>query len=162
MSRVAQVFLGDPVSLIANALRLRRIFQLSRGETSMKRRIDLRAALVFATALFVGAAAMAADPAPTPEPDPTAAQRQSMAEVHRKMAECLVSTRPFAECRAEMQASCQAEHAGGCPMMGGSMGPGMGGGMHGPGMMGGSMGQGMGRGMHGSGMMGAPSGGDSK
>lgn len=103
----------------------------------MKRRLDLRLALGFAAALFAGNAAIAADPAAAPA-DPTAEQRQAMAETHRKMAECLVSTRPFEECRAEMHASCQAQHMGGCPMMGGPMGPGMGRGMHGPGMMGGA------------------------
>lgn len=102
----------------------------------MRRRIDLRRVVVFATALCIGTAAMAADPAPPPGADPTPEQRQAMAAVHRKMAECLVSTRPFEECRAEMHATCQAEHMGGCPMMGGPMGQGMGRGMHGPGMMG--------------------------
>lgn len=104
----------------------------------MLRRLDLRLALVVAAALCAGGAAMAADPALPPLADPTPEQRQAMAEVHRKMAECLVSTRPFEECRAEMHASCQAQHMGGCPMMGGPMGPGMGRGMHGPGMMGGA------------------------
>lgn len=103
----------------------------------MKRRIDLRLALGFSAALLAAHAAIAADPAPPPPSDPTTEQRQAMAEAHRKMGECLVSTRPFEECRAEMHATCQAQHMGGCPMMGG-MGAGMGRGMHGPGMMGGA------------------------
>jgi hypothetical protein len=80
--------------------------------------------------------ALAQSPAPA---DPSAEQRQKMAEIHRKMADCLVSERPIAECRAEMHASCQSMMgADGCPMMG--MGPGM-----------------MGRGRMGGGMMpGAP------
>jgi len=57
-----------------------------------------------------------------------------MAEIHRKMAECLASTRPIAECRDEMRTSCQRRLGQtGCPMMGG-MGAGMGHGRMGGGM----------------------------
>jgi hypothetical protein len=57
-----------------------------------------------------------------------------MATVHQKMAECLRSDRPIAECRAEMMKSCKGVMGeAGCPMMG-TMGGGMG-----PGMMGGGM-----------------------
>jgi hypothetical protein len=74
---------------------------------------------------------------------PSAEQRQRMAEVHQKMADCLKSNRPFADCRAEMHQACRGMMGeAACPMMGqggGGMGPGMmghGKGM-GPGMMGG-------------------------
>jgi len=64
--------------------------------------------------------------------DPTPEQRQKMAEVHQKMAECLKSTKPFSECREEMMQSCRGMTGeAACPMMG--MGPGMKG--HGMGMM---------------------------
>jgi hypothetical protein len=74
---------------------------------------------------------------------PSTEQRQRMAEVHQKRADCLKSSRPIAECRAEMHQACRGMMGeAACPMMGqggGGMGPGMmghGRGM-GPGMMGG-------------------------
>lgn len=97
--------------------------------------------LAVAIGMFsIGAVAQAEETSPPAPADPTPAQRQAMAAIHRKMAECLASERPFAECRAEMHASCRATlGAQGCPMMqGGGMGPGMRGGgrrMHGEGMM---------------------------
>lgn len=108
-------------------------------------RTSRRFVLATAIAMFaIGGMARAAETPPPAPADPTPAQRQEMAAIHRKMAECLVSERPFAECRAEMHPSCQTTlGVHGCPMM-------QGGGM-GPGMMGG-------RGMHGGGMpQGAPS-----
>jgi hypothetical protein len=94
-----------------------------------------RYGLITALALVVGAVAWAADPQP---PDPSPEARGRMAAIHERMAACLKSDRPFAECRAEMWKDCQ-EHMGkdGCPMLGpgGGMGPGMGGRRHGPGMM---------------------------
>jgi hypothetical protein len=99
--------------------------------------MKLRFALTLAAVLLASGAAFAEDPAPPPPADPTTEQRQQMAETHRKMAECLASTRPIAECHAEMHASCQANHMQGCPMLGAPMGGGMGRGMrHGPGAMG--------------------------
>ncbi len=81
----------------------------------------------------------AADPKKAPPPEPSAEQRQKMAEVHEKMAECLRSSRPLAECRSEMATACQGMlGAGACPMMGrgrGGLGPGMMGSGMGPGMM---------------------------
>ena len=57
-----------------------------------------------------------------------------MAEVHQKMADCLRSSRPFADCRSEMVAACHdMTGTGSCPMMGDGRG-GMGPGMMGPGM----------------------------
>ncbi len=40
-----------------------------------------------------------------------------MADGHQRMAECLRSTRPMKECRAEMKKSCEGMHGeGGCSM----------------------------------------------
>jgi hypothetical protein len=76
-------------------------------------------------------AALAAEPGAGAAVDPTPAQRQTMAEIHRKMADCLVSKSPIAECRADMQKNCVAIMGqNGCPMMMGTMGTG-GGMMHG-------------------------------
>lgn len=107
----------------------------------MKRRFGIAAAILMFS--ISGIARAAESPPPVPA-DPTPSQRQGMAAIHRKMAECLASERPFAECRAEMHASCQTTlGAQGCPMMqGGGMGPGMmgGGRMRGGGMMEGASG----------------------
>jgi len=104
----------------------------------------LRALALLPLVLHVGSVLALGVPGDPGRTRLTPEQRQQMAETHRKMAECLVSTRPFAECRAEMHASCQANHADGCPMMGGPMGPG-------------GMGRGMGMGMRqGPGAMDAP------
>jgi hypothetical protein len=88
--------------------------------------------LVASPALAQPGEATAADPAPE--------TRKQMATVHERMAECLRSDRPIAECRTEMMASCRAlrMHEGDCPMMGAGgrgMGPGMGTGRMGPGTM---------------------------
>jgi len=93
-------------------------------------------------ALLAAPMAFAAEPEKNAPSDPSPEAREKMAAVHQKMAECLRSSRPMAECRAEMTNSCR-EMMGdsGCPMMGG--GPG---GM-GPGMMGHGKGGGMGGGM---------------
>jgi hypothetical protein len=95
-----------------------------------------------ALSLASAGAALAADPQAAAPADPTPAARQQMAEVHEKMAACLRSDRPIAECRAEMWKSCQSMTGeSGCPM-GGGMGPGMGRGMmHRRGMMQGGAGQ---------------------
>lgn len=83
-------------------------------------------------------AALAADPAKPAPADPSPEQRHKMAEVHQRMADCLVSARPMAECRGEMQKSCQEMKGQNvCSMMDGGMGPGM---------MGGGMMQGQGMG----------------
>lgn len=78
-----------------------------------------------------------ADAQQTAPPDPSPASRQKMAEVHQRMATCLRSDKPIAECRSDMLKNCQdLMGKEGCPMMG-SWGGGMG-----PGMMGGRMMQG--------------------
>jgi hypothetical protein len=86
-----------------------------------------------------GAPAFAAEPKTSAPAEPGAEQREKMAAVHQKMAECLRSARPMAECRSEMANSCH-EMMGdsGCPMMGSGAG-GMGPGMMGHGQMGGGM-----------------------
>jgi len=85
---------------------------------------------------MVAAATMvaAADAQQGGPPELSPASRQKLADVHDRMAACLRSDKPIAQCRSEMLKNCQ-EMMGkeGCPMMG----PG-GGGM-GPGMMGGRM-----------------------
>jgi hypothetical protein len=53
----------------------------------------------------------------------TKEQRQKMAEVHQKMADCLKSDKPLSECRSEMMKACHENMGGkGCPMMGHHMG----------------------------------------
>jgi hypothetical protein len=92
---------------------------------------------IVALALTVASAALAQESPPSAPPAPTPEARAQMAAVHEKMATCLRSERPIAECRAEMWQGCQ-QHMGpeGCPMMGrGMMGRGMMGGQgRGPGM----------------------------
>lgn len=102
-------------------------------EVSMTNRTNRWYGLVAGLALLGSGTAFAAD-----EPSPE--QRQQMAAVHQKMADCLKSSRPMGECRSEMLTNCQSMMgAAGCPMMesaGGTMGPGMMGSGMGPGMMG--------------------------
>jgi len=104
-------------------------------------------ALMAALALTWAASTHAAEPKKSAPAAPTPEVRQQMADVHQKMAECLRSDRPIAECRTEMTKSCQGlVGQASCPMMGagaGGMGPGMmgGGSMHGGTMGGGMMGQ---------------------
>lgn len=68
------------------------------------------------------------------KPQPTIAQRQTMterhkklADIHTKMAICLESDKTHTACRQEMIDSCSNDFAGSCPMMGmgGSKGKGM-------------------------------------
>jgi hypothetical protein len=84
---------------------------------------------IVALALLVLASAWptwAADAKRTPPPEPTTEQRQKMAEAYQKMAECLRSNRPMAECRSEMAGACHTMGPGICPGMGrGGMSPGM-------------------------------------
>lgn len=69
---------------------------------------------------------------------PTHAQREKMAQIHERMAECLRSDRSFADCRQAMMRACRAElGTGGCRMMQGGRPWGRRGGMmRGGGMMG--------------------------
>jgi hypothetical protein len=96
----------------------------------MKARMRRRFVLAIATAILASGSAMAADPAKPAPADPSPEQRHKMAEIHQRMADCLASTRPMAECRGEMQKSCQEMGKGACSMMDGNIGTGMmGGGM---------------------------------
>lgn len=89
------------------------------------KRISRRFALVLAAAALASGPAFAADPAPQGAADLTKEQRQQLAAAHRRMADCLESDRSWAECHAEMHATCRATMGGsGCPMMDGGMGPG--------------------------------------
>src|SRR5688572_31307964 len=75
--------------------------------------------LALATMLIGGVVtAFAADEPATP-PAPSKQMREQMASMHEKMATCLRSDKPFADCRSEMQASCKSMMGEqGCPMMG--------------------------------------------
>jgi len=60
----------------------------------------------------------------------TKEQKENMATMHEKMAECLRSNKSMSECRTEMRGQCQTMMGGdGCPMMmdhmRGMMGPDM-------------------------------------
>lgn len=53
-------------------------------------------------------------------PEMSTEQRRRMSDVHEKMAVCLRSSRPVAECRSDMMEGCQVTLGNGsCPMMGG-------------------------------------------
>jgi hypothetical protein len=99
----------------------------------MTRRVTPWIGAIAALVLWAGPVHAADPKKPTPPPAPTAEQRQKMADVHQKMAECLRSDRPIADCRSEMATACHdVLGADACPMMGkgrGGMGPGMGHGM---------------------------------
>ncbi|HME72786.1 MAG TPA: hypothetical protein VKM54_23400 [Myxococcota bacterium] len=79
--------------------------------------------------VLVGSIVLGADAQQSGPADPSTASRQKMAEVHQRMATCLRSDRPIAECRSDMLKNCQdLMDKEGCPMMGpwgGGMGPGM-------------------------------------
>ena len=109
----------------------------------MKSHTSHGCALIAALALTWAASAHAAEPKKSAPAAPSPEVRQQMADVHQKMAECLRSDRPIAECRTEMMKSCRdLVGQASCPMMGagaGGMGPGMMGGSTGSGMMGGGM-----------------------
>jgi len=94
----------------------------------MKTRMRRRLVLAVASAMISGGAAFAAEPTNPAPTDPSPEQRHKMAEIHLRMADCLVSARPMTECRSEMQTSCSAMVGqGGCSTMNGGM-------MHGRGM----------------------------
>lgn len=64
------------------------------------------------------AAATAAEP-PAPPAEPSKEMRAKMASAHERMAACLRSERPMAECRSDMMKSChEVMGERGCPMMG--------------------------------------------
>jgi hypothetical protein len=95
----------------------------------MRQRTNVWLGVIAALALTFPA--FAADPEKAPAATPSAEQRQKMAEVHQRMADCLKSERPMSECRSEMMKGCEGMGRDACPMMGmgRGMGYGMGGGM---------------------------------
>jgi len=104
----------------------------------MNTRMRRRFVLAVAGAMLAGGVALAEEVAKSAPADPSPEQRHRMAEIHQRMADCLVSARPMAECRGEMQKSChEMMGKAGCSMMDGGMGSGM---------MGGGMMQGQGMG----------------
>lgn len=88
------------------------------------------ALLLLSSSLMISGFVFAADQAPQPgapsaPQQMTHEQRVKMANAHEKMAACLRSDRPLADCRSEMMKTCHGLMGkAGCPMMGG-----MGGGM---------------------------------
>ncbi len=49
--------------------------------------------------------------------EPTKEERTQMATMHTKMAECLGTDKPMADCHKEMMDSCPMAKEGKCPMM---------------------------------------------
>ena len=96
------------------------------------RRVNLQVAAIVAILSTGGSLVLAASPAP-----PSKEQREKMAQAHEKMAACLRSDRPVADCHQEMMQACHdTMGAQGCGMMMGQ------GGMRGRGMMRGQRGAG--------------------
>lgn len=93
--------------------------------------------LLLATSLVLSTAAFSQ----TAKEAITAAQRQTMSENHKKMAEmhakmaaCIEANKTPSQCHQEMMDTCAASFGGSCPMMGrGKMGGGKGMGMMGNG-----------------------------
>ncbi len=104
----------------------------------MTKRARFAYAPLVALAMVWASAAFAADPPTAAPAEPSREAREQMAAAHQKIADCLRSSRPVAECHAEMKAGggCMMGD-GGCPMMEGGTCPAMKGeGMkHGPGAM---------------------------
>ncbi|MGH8259647.1 MAG: hypothetical protein ACREUG_08150 [Steroidobacteraceae bacterium] len=77
----------------------------------------LVSAITLSLFLLTTGATLAAD-APAHQMAPSKQMREKMAAMHEKMAACLRSDKPIAECREEMMKDCQAMMAGhGCSMM---------------------------------------------
>jgi hypothetical protein len=91
----------------------------------MSRSIHTQVPVVIVSLVVGMGSAMAQNPSP---PDPTAPSketREKMATFHERIASCLRSDKPIAECRAEMMKNFgRIPGETGCPMMGS--------GMHGP------------------------------
>jgi hypothetical protein len=80
--------------------------------------VDFSRALTAIVLLSGSATALAAEPTAAPS-TPSKEMRENMATIHERMAACLRSDKPFAECRQAMQQSCSNMMGGqGCPMMG--------------------------------------------
>lgn len=52
-----------------------------------------------------------------PMKEPTKEERTAMSAMHTKMAECLKTEKPMADCHKEMMDSCPMAKEGKCPMM---------------------------------------------
>ena len=92
---------------------------------------SLRVAATVALVAIAGSPVWGAESAPANVSPPSKEQRERMAEAHEKMAACLRSDRPAADCHREMMQACHDTMGPqGCPMMMGQ-GPG---GMRGRGM----------------------------
>jgi hypothetical protein len=69
--------------------------------------------------IFIGCAAASAAEPPAPPAEPSKEMRVKMASAHERMAACLRSEKPIAECRSDMMKSCHdVMGERGCPMMG--------------------------------------------
>lgn len=84
-----------------------------------QRLIDLSRALTGTILLATATMALAAEPPANQAAAPSKEMRDQMAAVHQRMAACLRSEKPIAECREEMRRNC-AKFMGeqDCPMMG--------------------------------------------
>ena len=84
----------------------------------MNRKVDVRLAVAIVSLVVGLSGAMAQSPSPGNPAAPSKETREKMATFHERMAACLRSDKPVAECRAEMM-----KHFGetGCPMMGAGM-----------------------------------------
>ena len=88
----------------------------------MSRRIRTRFPVAIVSLLVGSSGAMAQNPSPPNLAVPSKETRERMATFHERMAACLRSDKPIAECRAEMM-----KNFGGvpgetdCPMMGSGM-----------------------------------------
>ncbi|HTL12974.1 MAG TPA: hypothetical protein VL588_10825 [Bdellovibrionota bacterium] len=49
--------------------------------------------------------------------EPTKEERQKMADMHSKMADCLKSDKPMKECKDDMMKNCKDSMGDDCPMM---------------------------------------------
>ena len=66
--------------------------------------------------------AMAQDPSPPAPPVPSKETREKMATAHERMAACLRTDKPIAECHTQMMKSVgHVPGASGCPMMSAGM-----------------------------------------
>lgn len=86
---------------------------------SSRQLIEVSGALTGTILLAAATMALAAEPPGSQPAAPSKEMRDLMAAVHQRMAACLRSDKPIAECREEMQRNC-AKFMGerDCPMMG--------------------------------------------
>ena len=75
-------------------------------------------ALLFTSICMACSSGWAADAPPAQDQAPTKEMRAKMASAHEKMAACLRTERPVADCRHEMMQSCKEMGGPACGMMG--------------------------------------------